>query len=491
MFDEPEFQDDIPAVPHSREAEEAALGSVLIDPEQFAEIANVLCADDFYIHKHRMIWDAFKTLSSSGSTIDILTVADELDRLGLLTEIGGPSYLTGLINQVPTSLNAVSYAVIVEGNSVRRKVLAEANAIARLAYSQDTIEDILHKRDKLVSGSGLASSGQDDTQDSDEASLELLRKITGKIPTGVRSYFPLFDAPDALGGFPIGATLLIGDSSFGKTAFALQICEQVALGGQVALYCGLESTNDAMVMRRVGGRSGVASKKVRTASLTPAEEQALVNEIKTNYQGVYGGRLKFNSRATTCQAIERAIRKHKPAFVVVDQISQITDRFSASNTTDNFLQIYTRLKAQGNKYNCAVMVIHGLTTDESKLFFTKNAKSAGGKKQKNAVPSITAIPWAAEMRARADVMLMLVPDVNQVLQNATVYDIIIWIMKDRDGARFTPTRWDYDLKNQWFTDKPDPSKSANRPGLNQPVVMPVPYDDDYPMFDQPDEDEDE
>lgn len=489
MQPEPEFDDTsptVPSIPHNREAEEAVLGSVLINPDMFYEVQNILVADDFYIHRHRWIWNAFVAIAESGKDIDMLTVADELDRVGKLSEIGGPAYLTGLINQVPTSLNIVSYATIVEGGSVRRKMINEANALAKLAYSNKTTEDILCGRDKLVSSSALVSSGQDDTQDSDEASLDLMQKITGKIPTGVRSHFPLFDSPEQLGGFPIGGTLLIGDSSFGKSAFCLQACEQVALGGQVALYCGLESTNDAMVMRRVGGRSGVEPKKVRTASLTQAEENKLVGEITGNYQGKYGGRLKFNSRANTIQMVERAIRKYKPKFVVIDQISQVTDQPS-TNQTLNLLSNFTRLKALGNKYDCAVLVVHAISPDESKLFFAKNAKSASGKKQKNAVPSVNAIPWASQMKFLADVMLILVPDVNQVLANASVYDIIIWIMKDRDGSRFMPTKWDYDLKLQWFTDKP---VNPQVPPVSSQIVMPVPYSDpDYLMVDEEDEED--
>ena len=87
-----------PSVPHSREAEEAVVGAVLINPEAYYDVAQFLQADDFYIHRHKWIWEAFTRLHEQRTPIDMLTVSDELDRVGQLAELGGPAYLTTLIN---------------------------------------------------------------------------------------------------------------------------------------------------------------------------------------------------------------------------------------------------------------------------------------------------------------------------------------------------------------------------------------------------------
>ena len=96
-------------VPSSREAEEAVLGSVLINPEAYYDVAAFLQSDDFYIHRHRWIWESFHRLHERRVPIDFLTVSEELDQMGQLAEVGGPAYLTALINNVPTSLHAESY----------------------------------------------------------------------------------------------------------------------------------------------------------------------------------------------------------------------------------------------------------------------------------------------------------------------------------------------------------------------------------------------
>src|SRR6266545_2064897 len=140
-----------PSIPHSREAEEAVVGAVFINPEVYYDVAQFLAADDFYIHRHRWIWEAYTSLHEQRIPIDLLTVSDELERRGQLSEVGGPAYLTSLVNQVPSSLNAESYGHIVEGYAVRRKMINAANKIASIAYNERTsVDDVMDEAEKAV-----------------------------------------------------------------------------------------------------------------------------------------------------------------------------------------------------------------------------------------------------------------------------------------------------------------------------------------------------
>src|SRR3989304_3508461 len=94
--------------PHSREAEEAVIGSVLINPESYYDVADFLTAEDFHIHRLRWIWEAFTSLHEQRAPIDMLTVTEELDKVGHLADVGGPAYLTSLVKNVPTSLHAAA-----------------------------------------------------------------------------------------------------------------------------------------------------------------------------------------------------------------------------------------------------------------------------------------------------------------------------------------------------------------------------------------------
>jgi replicative DNA helicase len=125
-----------PAI-YSSEAEEATLGCVLISPEALHDATAIINDPaDFYLHKHRWIWQALIALDRAGKKIDFITVADYLESKNQLKEIGGAGYLTQLINVIPTALHVESYASIVASDAFRRRLMESATAIAKLAYAE-------------------------------------------------------------------------------------------------------------------------------------------------------------------------------------------------------------------------------------------------------------------------------------------------------------------------------------------------------------------
>src|SRR4030065_1665156 len=140
-------------VPHSREAEEAVLGAVLINPESYFEVSQFLLSDDLYILRHRWLWESFMLLHERRAPIDFLTVVEELDQLGQLNDVGGPAYITTLINNVPSSLHAEAYGRIIEQTAIRRKMLDAANQIAKLAYQEENrLETVMDEAGKGIFG---------------------------------------------------------------------------------------------------------------------------------------------------------------------------------------------------------------------------------------------------------------------------------------------------------------------------------------------------
>jgi hypothetical protein len=138
-------------VPHNREAEEAVLGAVLVSPETYFDLVHTLSPDDFFLHRNRWVWEAFTSLQEQRLPIDVLTVSEELERQDRLQEVGGPAYLATLIHNVPSTLNAGAYALLVQESATRRRLLEAANAIARLAHANDTpIEDVVGDSEKAV-----------------------------------------------------------------------------------------------------------------------------------------------------------------------------------------------------------------------------------------------------------------------------------------------------------------------------------------------------
>ncbi len=273
------------AVPHSREAEEAVVGAVFINPEVYYDVAQFLTADDFYIHRHKWIWDTFTSLHEQRIPIDLLTVSDELERRGQLSEIGGPAYLTSLVNQVPSSLNAESYGRIVEAYSIRRKMITAANQIASVAYNERTsVEDVMDEAEKAVFNvserrlkhdlepiSSVLSEYYDRIDDLAKRPEEFYG-----VPTG------FIDLDKMLTGLqPSDLLIIAGRPGQGKTGFLLSVAKNAGLTHKkhVAIF-SLEMSNEQVVQRLIAQETGIDSQRLRTGKLQEAEWPLFTHAIE-------------------------------------------------------------------------------------------------------------------------------------------------------------------------------------------------------------------
>jgi replicative DNA helicase len=257
-----------PGVPHSREAEEAAIGAVLINPETYYQVKqHIKHAEEFYIHRLRWVWEAYEALKNRDADIDLLTLSDQLERKGLLDEVGGSAYLTSLITQVPNSNNTENYAAIVHEHYVRRKLLTAANEIASLAYKDETIEGILSKSTGVLSDA-MAAGIRARTATLSEGLIALdakieERRLTKKplgIPTG------LVDLDKKLGGGAKDGDLLMISArpGKGKTSLLLQLARFAAMYREGSLeprkrvvFFSLEMSAEQLMLRLLAQISGI------------------------------------------------------------------------------------------------------------------------------------------------------------------------------------------------------------------------------------------
>jgi replicative DNA helicase len=274
-----------PSIPHSREAEEAVVGAVLINPEVYYDVAQFLQADDFYIHRHKWIWEAFTRLHEQRTSIDILTLSEELNRAGQLAELGGPAYLTALINQVPTSLNAVDYGRIVEAHSIRRRMINAANQIASMAYSEEPLVDtIMEEAEKAIFNVSerrlkhdvqpirqVMSTVYDDIDERSKRSDEIFG-----VPTG------FIDLDKILSGLQQSDFLIIaGRPGQGKSGFLLSVAKHAALVHKkhVAVF-SLEMSNEQVAQRLISQDTGIDSQRLRTGKLVEEEWPLFTHSIE-------------------------------------------------------------------------------------------------------------------------------------------------------------------------------------------------------------------
>jgi len=263
-------------VPHSREAEEAVIGAVLINPEAYYDVAQFLSADDFYIHRNRWIWDTFVSLHDRNEAIDLVTVTEELDQKGHLADIGGAAYITKLINNVPSSLHAEAYGHRVEETAIRRRMLEAANKIAKLAYEENlTLDTVMDDSEKAVFNVSQRRTTQDlqpiravlsDYFDRMEELSQRDDELVG-VPTG------FIDIDRMLGGLqPSDLLIIAGRPGMGKTGFILSALKNAALihKKHVAIF-SLEMSNEQLVQRIIAQETGIDSTRLRSGKLSPDE----------------------------------------------------------------------------------------------------------------------------------------------------------------------------------------------------------------------------
>jgi len=274
-----------PLIPHNREAEEAVVGAVLINPEAYYDLAQFLQAEDFYIHRHRWIWETFNRLHEQRTPIDFLTVTEELDRAGQLGEIGGPAYLTALLNQVPTSLHAEAYGRMVEAASIRRRMITAANQIASMAYdAHESVENVIEESEKSIFNVSERRL-RHDVQPISAVVSEYYDRIDelAKRPddfVGVPTGF--IDLDKMLGGLqPSDLLIIAGRPGQGKTGFLLSVAKNAALTHKkhVAIF-SLEMSNEQVVQRLVAQETGIDSQRLRTGKLNEDEWPLFTQSIE-------------------------------------------------------------------------------------------------------------------------------------------------------------------------------------------------------------------
>lgn len=264
--------------PNDMEAEQAVLGSMLLDKDAVVSGVEVLKPEDFYREENKLIFSAMVGLYAKSEPVDIITVKDELVSLGKLDACGGLEYIADLSDKVPTTANTDKYIKIVEEKSILRSLIKTSNELIDLGYDQTLeVDEIIEKAEKNVFNL-IKNRNQKGYSPIKEVLIETFAQIerlynqkeaiTG-IPTG---FVDLDNKTAGLHGSEL--ILVAARPAMGKTAFALNIATHAATRANVPVAIfSLEMSKEQLVSRILSSETMIDSNKLRTGKM---EEEDLI-----------------------------------------------------------------------------------------------------------------------------------------------------------------------------------------------------------------------
>jgi replicative DNA helicase len=360
--------------PHSVEAEQSVLGGLLLENEALDKVADILSPSNFYRHDHRLIFEHIAKLIERNRPADIVTVAESLENAAELSAVGGIAYLGALAQNTPTAANIRRYAEIVHERAVMRKLVEVGSDIAESAYSpqgrdaQQLLDEAEAKIFQIAEGGKRATDGFIDIkvllpQVADRID-QLFQRDNPSDVTGVSTGYTDLDSKTS--GFQPGDLIIVaGRPSMGKTAFSLNIAENVALdsGLPVAVF-SMEMAATQLAMRMIGSVGRLDQHRMRTGRLEDEDWIKLTTALgRLNEAPIFidegAGLSSFDVRA-------RARRLHrqcgKLGLIVVDylQLMSAPSGRQGENRATEISEISRSLKALAKELDVPVVALSQL-----------------------------------------------------------------------------------------------------------------------------------
>ena len=357
--------------PHSIEAESSVLGGLLLDNGAWDRVGDVLIDSDFYRYEHRLVYAAVGKLVGESKPADVITVHEELQRQGKGEEIGGLAYLNALAQYVPSAGNIRRYAEIVRERSILRQLVSASDDIATNAFNPKgrAVATILDEAEGKIFKIGEQSSRmKQGFQGMDSLVVQLLDRVQEMADnpndvTGVPTGF--YDLDRMTAGLQGGdLVVLAARPSMGKTAFAINIAEHVALneGLPVAIF-SMEMGAAQLAVRIVGSIGRIDQSHLRTGRLTDEEWPRLTEAIERlrnvslhidETPGLTPAELRANARRLARQC-------GKLGLIVVDYLQLMTGSSSVDeNRATELGEISRGLKALAKELQCPVIALSQL-----------------------------------------------------------------------------------------------------------------------------------
>ncbi|SFS36896.1 replicative DNA helicase [Marininema halotolerans] len=353
--------------PHNQEAEQAVLGAVLIEPSVLVTVTERIQPEDFYRQAHQRLLQVIMDLAEQGEPVDLVTLTSELSDRKLLDEVGGVSYLTELVQTVPTAANVDYYARIVEEKAVLRRLIRTATEIATSGYSGEeeiaTVIDSAEKKILEISQRRMRRDGflpiRDVLMETYER-IESLHYNQGQL-TGIPSGYADLDRMTS--GFQQSDLIILAARpAMGKTAFALNVAQNVAVraGKPVAIF-NLEMSAPQLVQRMLAAEGNIDAQAFRTGQMGEEDWEKLTMAISSLADAPIfiddtPGINIFDIRAK----LRRLQAEHGLGMVMIDYLQLIEGRGKDSRQQE-ISEISRSLKLLARELNCPVIALSQLS----------------------------------------------------------------------------------------------------------------------------------
>jgi len=416
--------------PQNIEAEQSILGSLLIDPDAIMKVSSFLRPGDFYREAHQRIYGAVLALHERRMPADFVTVVDEMARQEQLDFIGGPAYLTSLLNMVPTSVNVEYYGHIVERTSVMRRLIAAAGEIAALAYEErEEVDEVIDQAERIlfeVSQRRISKSLVPirevikDYYDRIEFLVEHPDETLG-VPTGFA------DLDRLLGGLqPSDLIIIAARPGVGKSSLATTIAGNAALkSNSVVAIFTLEMSAEQLVQRMISSHTGIDSQRLRLGRLEDGEWVQF-----TRVSGTLSEAAIFIDDSPSPSPMEIRTKARRLAaeydldLIVVDylQLMQAGERRS-ENRVQEISYISRALKALARELNVPVLALSQLS------------RAVEARQDKK--PQLSDLRESGSIEQDADIVMFIYRDemYDENSERANIADIIV--AKHRNGPTDT------------------------------------------------------
>ena len=416
--------------PHNVEAEQAVIGAVFLEPEAFSTASERLVSTDFYRANHQSIFATMSALSDKGEPIDVVTVTTHLANKEQLEQAGGITYLTDLASSVPTAANIEYYSKIVEEKALLRRLIRSATDIVTNTFAkEDAVEEVLDEAEKTIlevssrKNVGAFKPIKDvliDVYDNIEQLHNSDNDVTG-VATGYR------ELDRMTSGFQRNDLIIVAARpSVGKTAFALNIAQNVAINSDenVAIF-SLEMGADQLVQRMLCAEGNIDSQRLRTGKLENEDWSKLTMAMgRLSNAGVYidySPGIRVSDIRSKCRRLKQ---EHGLGMIIIDYLQLISgSESSRDNRQQEVSEISRSLKGLARELEVPLIALSQL--------------SRGVEQRQDKRPMMSDLRESGSIEQDADIVSFLYRDdyYDDESEQQNIIEIII--SKQRNGPTGT------------------------------------------------------